>query len=141
MMSLLKFAFLPCFGLALLADPPVVIKKTPAVAVSPSSGPEMFRQYCAACHGVDGKGHGPAASALKVGVPDLTVLTRNNQGKYPGRRVISAIKGDAALTAHGSKDMPVWGTIFHEMSIMSSESQVVTRLSNLAGYIETLQQK
>ncbi len=27
-------------------------------------GAEIFRYYCAACHGADGRGHGPASVAL-----------------------------------------------------------------------------
>ena len=28
-------------------------------------GRALFRQYCSSCHGVDGKGGGPSAAALK----------------------------------------------------------------------------
>jgi mono/diheme cytochrome c family protein len=126
--------------LTLAADPPV-IKKTPVAVVSPAAGPEMFKQYCAACHGMDAKGHGPAAAALKVPAPDLTLLAKNNRGKFPGKRVLAAIRGDVNVPAHGSKDMPVWGNLFREMSTSSNEAQVATRLSNLTAHIESLQQK
>ena len=36
------------------------------------TGKAMFKQYCAACHGMDAKGHGPARAALKVPAADLT---------------------------------------------------------------------
>ena len=123
---------------AFAADPKVVIKKTTAVATSPASGSEMFKQYCATCHGIDAKGHGPAVPALKVPPPDLTVLARNNHGKYPSTRVYTAIRGDVSVAAHGSKDMPVWGLIFHQMS---NDADMAERMSNLSLYIESLQQK
>jgi hypothetical protein len=44
-------------------------------------GADLFRAYCASCHGRDAKGHGPAAPALKATVPDLTVLAKNNGGR------------------------------------------------------------
>jgi len=123
------------------ADPPV-IKKVHAQFTSPTSGPEMFKQYCASCHGVDAKGHGPAFAALKVPPPDLTVLTKNNHGKFPDPRVYTAIRGDASVEAHGSKDMPVWGQIFHEMANNSPDDmQVAARMRSLCLYIESLQQK
>ena len=37
-----------------------------------ASGKALFQQYCASCHGDDGKGAGPAAVAFKVQPPDLT---------------------------------------------------------------------
>jgi mono/diheme cytochrome c family protein len=49
-----------------------VIKQVPVAMTSPASGKEMYISYCAACHGTDGKGNGPAASALKIPPADLT---------------------------------------------------------------------
>jgi cytochrome c len=36
------------------------------------SGEQTYKQYCAACHGVDAKGHGSVASVLTTAPPDLT---------------------------------------------------------------------
>jgi mono/diheme cytochrome c family protein len=123
------------------ADPPV-IKKVHAPATSPSAGLDMFKQYCSACHGVDGRGQGPATPALKAAPPDLTSLSKNNHGNFPEAHVYSAIKGDVNLPAHGSKDMPVWGQVFHDMSNNSADDrQTPLRISNLCLYIKSLQQK
>jgi mono/diheme cytochrome c family protein len=128
-------------GSAFAGDPHLVIRKVLAPATSPVSGSEMFNQYCASCHGADAKGRGPALAALKTPPPDLTQLSRNNQGRYPDARVYSAIRGDANFPAHGSKDMPVWGVIFHEMGGENAEAEVAVRMRNLCLYIQSLQQK
>jgi len=117
-----------------------VIKHVPVQSTSPVSGKEMYTAYCAVCHGTDGKGGGPAASALKVPPTDLTVLSKNNGGKYPALKVTSSIRGESATPAHGSKEMPVWGTLFWSMS-QGHEGEVQERVTNLTHYIETLQVK
>jgi len=116
------------------------IKHVPVRATSPVSGKEMYTAYCAVCHGTDGKGQGPAASALKATPTDLTLLSKKNGGKYPSLKVTSSIHGDSDLPAHGSKDMPVWGTLFWNMS-GGHEGEVQQRVANLTKYIETLQVK
>jgi mono/diheme cytochrome c family protein len=117
-----------------------VIEHVPMKATSAASGAEMYKSYCAVCHGTDGKGNGPAASALKVPPTDLTTLSKNNGGKFPSMKVSSAIRGDASVPAHGSKDMPVWGPLFWGMS-QGHESEVQQRVANLTKYIESLQGK
>ena len=107
---------------------------------SPASGKEMYNTYCAVCHGTDGKGGGPAASALKVPPTDLTQLSKNNGGKYPALKVSAAIRGEGDVPAHGSKDMPVWGSLFWSMS-HGHEGEVQQRVANLTKYIESLQAK
>jgi mono/diheme cytochrome c family protein len=117
-----------------------VIQHVPITSTSPVSGKEMYTAYCAVCHGTDGKGGGPAASALKMPPTDLTQLSKNNGDKYPALKVTSTIRGTADLPAHGSKDMPVWGELFWSMS-RGHEGQVQQRVANLTHYIETLQAK
>jgi mono/diheme cytochrome c family protein len=116
-----------------------VIKNVPVKAVSPVSGKEMYTEYCAVCHGKDGKGGGPAASALKIPPTDLTVLSKNNGGKYPALKVSSAIR-EPDRPSHGSKEMPVWGSLFWGMS-GGHEGEVQQRTANLTEYIESLQVK
>ena len=117
-----------------------VIKHVPMQSTSPVSGKDMYKAYCAVCHGEDGKGKGPAADALKVPPVDLTTLSKNNGGKYPDMKVISVIRGEGNLPAHGSREMPIWGQLFWRMS-HGHESEVQQRVTNLNQYIESLQAK
>jgi mono/diheme cytochrome c family protein len=132
-----------CFTTAILSpaqDKKTEIKHVPAPATSAASGKEMFKAYCAPCHGQSAKGDGPAASALKTPPPDLTVLAKNNGGKFPSDRVTSILRGQATVSAHGNQDMPVWGPVFWRMS-GGHEAEVQQRIANLTHYIETLQVK
>src|ERR1700683_1638348 len=81
----LSFA-LSCFGLASLGATPQAAPKTTEQLESliySVKGPDLFRVYCAVCHGSDAKGNGPLASGLKAKVPDLTVLAKTNGGQFP----------------------------------------------------------
>jgi mono/diheme cytochrome c family protein len=115
------------------------VKTVGATPTSPASGKEMFHAYCASCHGLDGKGNGPAAPALKTKPTDLTLLAKGSGGKFPAMRVMNSIK-DGTQTGHGSKDMPVCGPI---LSTVSSDSPAVVtqRIGNLIGFIESMQSK
>ncbi len=121
------------------AQRPRVIN-VPARHTPANSGKQMFEAYCAACHGKGGKGDGPAAAALKAPPTDLTVLARRNYGKFPSMQVAKAITGEAGISAHGSKEMPIWGPVFMFMS-HQHESEVHLRIVNLSNYIKSLQQK
>ena len=122
-----------------VAQKPQVVN-IPARHTSANSGKEMFVEYCAPCHGKEGKGDGPAAVALKARPTDLTLLARQNNGKFPSIRVARAITGEAGISAHGSKEMPIWGPVFMSMS-HQHESEVRLRVANLTEYIKSLQQK
>ncbi len=117
-----------------------VIQHATIQSTSPASGKEMYTTYCAVCHGTDGKGGGPAASALKVPPADLTQLSKSHGGKFPAMKVMSAISGESGVSAHGSREMPVWGSLFWNMS-HGHEGEVQQREANLTKYIESLQVK
>lgn len=123
----------------LAQDQKTQIKKVPAPFTSPASGVEMFRAYCAPCHGVDAKGTGPAASALKKAPADLTLLASKNKGKFPMAAVQNVVQGADMAASHGSRDMPIWGDIFRSMS--GGQMIVEMRLKNLGSYLESIQQK
>jgi len=112
----------------------------PVKMTDPSSGKQMYTNYCASCHGVDGRGSGPAASALKVQPVDLTVLSKNNGGKFPGNHIVSVLNMGSAIPSHGSLDMPVWGPVFGKMGGMNPESRTI-RISNLSRYLQSIQVK
>jgi mono/diheme cytochrome c family protein len=125
--------------LAMAQEPSSNIKKGPAPRTSAASGEEMFNTYCAVCHGKDAKGDGPAASELKIPPANLTLLTKNHDGKFPQDYVAQVIQnGPRDAKAHGSKDMPVWGTVLKSLGDSASVKQ---RIYNLSKYIESLQAK
>jgi len=102
-------------------------------------GPDLFRAHCAPCHGADGKGGGPVAPTLKTKPADLTVIAKNSGGKFPSARVLKIISGDEVLASHGSREMPIWGPIFHQIEVDQDFGNV--RLQNLLKYLESIQQK
>jgi mono/diheme cytochrome c family protein len=102
---------------------------------------QMFMDYCASCHGVSGKGDGPAAQALKIRPADLTTLAVRNGSRFPEMRVLGAIKAGPRVPSHGSETMPVWGPIFLEVTGAATEGEVQLKIFNLMEYIKTLQVK
>ncbi len=110
----------------------------PVDRTSPSDGKQMYNSYCAPCHGADGRGHGPAAAALKAQPTDLTLLARTNHGKYPDAHVISVLNFGPEIRAHGSAEMPMWGTILGKINPVNPQERNL-RVSNLSRYLEHLQ--
>jgi mono/diheme cytochrome c family protein len=111
------------------------VGKTPS-----TSGQQMYSSYCAPCHGIDGRGRGPVAPALKLAPTDLSLLARNNNGKFPGTHVVEVLENGSTLPAHGTSLMPVWGPIFGRMNVTNQQERML-RISNLSRYLETLQVK
>jgi hypothetical protein len=105
------------------------------------SGRVMFEQYCASCHGAMAKGNGPMAVVLKTPPPDLTLLARRHQGKFPYdyvRAVLEFGPGPGSFS-HGSADMPSWGPIFRYYD-KQNERVVQQRIRNLCNYLASLQE-
>jgi mono/diheme cytochrome c family protein len=128
------------FGTAAVAQTKPAAEKQYEQLIFSVRGPDLFRAHCAACHGPEGKGNGPARVALKTKPADLTILAKSNGGKFPAQRVQKFISGDdPSLLSHGSREMPVWGPIFHQVEEDQDFGNV--RLQNLIKYLETIQQK
>jgi len=116
------------------------VKRGSARPTSAASGKEMYVNYCASCHGTDAKGAGPAAGALKTSPPDLTALAKNNGGQYPAEKVLGVLRGTTETTAHGNREMPVWGPVFRRLS-HGDEAEVQLRTQNLSDYLKSIQVK
>ena len=137
--EVLEFAVGLCvaFGVASAAEDGG--QQTPSVLIESLAGRDNFERYCASCHGVDARGEGPVAPALRVAPADLTALARKNGGTFPRERVLAFISGTgpAVVSAHGSADMPVWGPIFKALD--PSDVRVRLRLDNVVRHVESLQ--
>jgi mono/diheme cytochrome c family protein len=101
-------------------------------------GPTLYATYCAVCHGKAGDGHGPMAPVLKIRVPDLTEIANRNGGVFPSARVEKTIDGtELAGLAHGTREMPVWGPLFSQVTYDRDYGRV--RIHNLTKYLKSIQ--
>lgn len=101
-------------------------------------GKALFFTYCAVCHGKAADGTGPMAAVLKVKVADLTLIAKRNGGQFPLERVERRIEGSEAVgLGHGTKEMPIWGPIFSQVTTDQDFGKV--RIHHLAKYLEGIQ--
>jgi mono/diheme cytochrome c family protein len=107
-----------------------------------SRGAKLYRIHCASCHGQKGAGDGPVADALAKKPTDLTALARRGGGSFPTERVRSAIDGREKVSAHGAREMPVWGLSFAQSERDSERpGEVEAEIDALVHYLETLQRR
>lgn len=104
------------------------------------SGKQMYKEYCAACHGADGRGRGPLASSLTKQPPDLTTLAKRHGGKFPEEYVTAVLRFGRGFSAHGSSEMPVWGPIFQYLENYN-EAAVRQRIKNLCEFLKSIQER
>jgi mono/diheme cytochrome c family protein len=137
LLIVLAAAFTASVGYANQSNPKVTIlvNKT-----APTNGKLMYASYCASCHGVDGRGHGPIAAELKTPPTDLTLESRNNHGRFPDSHIVCVLQFGAEIPSRRSAEMPVWGPILAKMNV-SNPQYTLLRISNLSRYLETLQVK
>ena len=125
-----------CWPLASADQPP----KPETALIQSIQGPALYKAYCAACHGSDGKGVGPMAQSLKVRPTDLTRISTRNSGKFPLEKIERIISGEQAVPAgHGTREMPLWGPIFSQIAWDQDLGRV--RVDNLARYLREMQAK
>ena len=101
-----------------------------------TEGRKLFVKHCASCHGENAKGQGPVAPTLKTWPTDLTQIPLEN-GKFPAYKVEETIAGEHMSAVHGTREMPVWGSIFRQ----KGEGTMKLEIYNLVKYLESIQQK
>ncbi|MEP7314507.1 MAG: cytochrome c [Pseudomonadota bacterium] len=95
------------------------------------TGAELYKRFCASCHGATGQGDGPVASALLAKPPDLTRITARHGGKFPEPEMKRIVDGRDIRQAHGTRDMPVWGMEFSRTDVDTLVGRVVAHLREL----------
>ncbi len=98
------------------------------------AGRDWYVNYCASCHGRNGKGDGPVAGALTKSPADLTKLSQANGGVFPSARVYESIDGTHDVAAHGTREMPVWGS-----GTRYAPEIVRSRMRDIVEYVSALQ--
>jgi mono/diheme cytochrome c family protein len=115
---------------------------SPATAAEVDAGRDMYRRYCASCHGADAKGKGTVSSQLKRKMPDLTTIKKRRNGVFPLDDVMATIDGRRMARGHGTREMPVWGEVFSAETDQKKYTELTTLLKAkvIAEYVATLQQ-
>jgi mono/diheme cytochrome c family protein len=116
--------------------------KKPARATPPSadSGEQLYKSYCADCHGNDLKGNRRISSEYKNPPADLTTLAQRHKGEFPEAYVENVLRNGVNKPPHGNTEMPVWGIVFAPGKDANPQL-VTTRILNLTNYIKSLQAK
>ncbi len=101
-------------------------------------GQDSFVLNCAVCHGMDGRGKGPLADALKAAPADLTQVAARNGGEFPSAKISDLIRNGGTVLGHGTAEMPAWGLYFGS----KGKPEVArSRIADLVRYLESIQQK
>ncbi len=103
-------------------------------------GAQLFKTWCATCHGLTAQGNGPLAPMMKHPVPDLTQIATRNGGVFPSARIRRIVDG-RDVPSHGERDMPVWGTAFRTSKEGLTEAAASARIDAIVGYLEGIQNR
>lgn len=126
----------------------------PAIA----QGKALYAEYCASCHGTDGKGDTPEAAKLDPKPGDLTQIARRNGGKFPFYMVMLQISGrtptdqdqdtslPGSISAHADMKMPSWGKIFAQQegskaTALDLQLQTTGKIMLITEYLQSIQAK
>jgi universal stress protein A len=102
-------------------------------------GAEVFRTYCASCHGTTARGDGPLANAMSRKPANLTEIAKRNGGQFPPDLVFRTIDGRQPVRGHGGPDMPVWGDAFARSREAGDADRVKAVINSLVVYLESIQ--
>jgi mono/diheme cytochrome c family protein len=104
-----------------------------------TTGREVFRTYCASCHGTTATGDGPLASSMTRKPANLTEIAKRNGGQFPTDMVFKTIDGRQPVRGHGGPDMPVWGDVFTRARDAGDAERVKLVIQSLVTYLDSIQ--
>jgi mono/diheme cytochrome c family protein len=102
----------------------------------------IYRKVCASCHGPSARGDGPVAASMKTRPADLTGIAERRDGVFPRNEVASLIDGRQTVTAHGPREMPVWGESLANAVADEKvrEERIARAIRDLVAYLESIQE-
>jgi len=107
------------------------------------TGAELYKRFCASCHGDQARGDGPVAKSFKIEVPDLTRIAHRHGDVFPAEQVRKIIDGRKTLSPHGSREMPVWGFEFQleyqNAGYPDAQHRTDDLIARLTEYLRTIQ--
>jgi mono/diheme cytochrome c family protein len=136
--------------LALMALPDARAGQTATPEDQIKMGAADYQNFCAACHGKDATGNGPVAIELKTTPPSLRKVAARRNGAFDANDIARIIDGRDMPRAHGTPEMPIWGSLFRFVAeasgvltsdIEDSEKDAQKHILAITKYLETIQEK
>ena len=130
-----------CVGGVLVA---ISMLHATAFADEIDEGRRQFLRYCASCHGAAADGRGFVSPALAHPPGDLRRLGDGADTALLADRLSRAIDGRKVVTAHGEREMPVWGERFADITSAEGtprERDVHARINAILAYLLSIQVK
>jgi nucleotide-binding universal stress UspA family protein/mono/diheme cytochrome c family protein len=134
-----KLAYAGAAMIAALLLVPVAAAAQDAPMKQTTPGAEVFRTYCATCHGTSARGDGPLAPSMRKKPANLTEIAKRNGGEFPADMVFRTIDGRQPVRGHGGPDMPVWGDAFEKSREAGDQARVKAVIQSLVDYLESIQ--
>ena len=140
------------------ASAQATVKKMEMRPIASVNGKDVYKAYCAGCHGDDLKGNGPWAAGMKVPPPDLTTYAVRHGGQFNagglqdyinGRNRTPRTMSDLAESQHAKEtgegaavlpSMPAFEPIFGAHYPQDVNERRM-RMTNLVAYIKSQQVK
>lgn len=111
-----------------------------AGTAEPSRGAKLYRLYCAACHGTEGRGDGPVAETLETTPPDLTRIATRRGGRFSSLELERIIDGRTEIGSHGVSEMPIWGLSFQQQGrLEDQEEEIWLQIRQLVKHLRSIQ--
>lgn len=108
-----------------------------------AQGEQLYQVSCSGCHGANARGNGPVAPLINASAPDLTLLASRRGGSFPADEVFQIIDGQADLSAHGPRHMPVWGYEFfgQDPDDEVAHREATRKIEQLVRYLQSVQRQ
>jgi len=107
------------------------------------TGVQLYKRFCASCHGEYARGDGTVAKSFKIEVRDLTRIAHRHGGVFPTEQIRKIIDGRTTLPPHGSREMPVWGFEFYrenqDAGYPDPQRRTDDLIARLTEYLRTIQ--
>lgn len=133
------FACILLMAAGVMRTPAPVHAQKQAAKDSLASGRATFTQFCAPCHGPNGKGNGAVASYLLRTPSDVTQLRRRYNGVFPQADLEAALLATSRDQTRGvlGREEVLWGPLF--LSFGPEAARV--RVAGLLAFLESVQER
>jgi mono/diheme cytochrome c family protein len=106
-------------------------------------GERLYNVACSGCHALNARGNGPVAPLLEAAVPDLTLIASRRGGSFPEDEIYRIIDGQANVSAHGPRHMPVWGYEFfsEDPDDEAAHREATEKIERLVRFLQSIQRR